>query len=101
MYLIEILLPLADNEGHPFPAAKFAAVREELLHRFGGATAFTRTPAEGLFHKNGTTVHDDIVVFEVMVESLDRAFWQSYRAQLEQSFKQDEIVIRASDVQRL
>jgi hypothetical protein len=101
MHLVEILLPLADNEGNPFPPGKFAAVREELARRFGGVTAFSRAPAEGVFEAQGTTVHDDIIVIEVMTGSLDRAFWQAYRTQLETSFEQDEIVIRASDVERL
>ena len=42
MHLVEILLPVADNEGQPFDAHKYAVVREELSRRFGGITAFTR-----------------------------------------------------------
>jgi hypothetical protein len=101
MHLVEILLPLADNHGDPFPFSKFAAVREELARRFGGVTAFSRAPAEGVFQAQGTTMRDDIIVIEVMIDSLDRTFWQAYRTQLEASFEQDEIVIRASDVERL
>lgn len=47
MHLVEILLPVADNEGRPFAAHKYADVREELTRRFGGITAFTRAPAQG------------------------------------------------------
>ena len=38
MHLVEILLPVADNEGQPFEVHKYAVVREELSRRFGGIT---------------------------------------------------------------
>lgn len=101
MHLIEILLPVSDNEGRRFGEQKIAQVREELTRRFGGITAFTRAPAQGVSHASGEPVHDDIIVFEVMTEALDRAWWQSYRQRLEQDFAQDEIVIRASTITRL
>jgi hypothetical protein len=43
----------------------------------------------------GKTVHDEIIVFEVMAETLDASWWKSYRLQLEREFRQDEIVVRA------
>ena len=46
MYLIHILLPLNDNEGRPHGRELLRAV--ELTERFGGLTAHTRAPAEGL-----------------------------------------------------
>ena len=100
MHLVEILLPVANNEGQPFDAYKYVVVREELSRRFGGITAFTRAPAEGSSHAKGTAVHDDIIVFEVMTDTLDRPWWEAYRKHLEQSFSQDEIVIRAVAITR-
>lgn len=47
MYLVEIFLPKRDNEGREFPSGQFSRVRQELVERFGGVTAFTREPAEG------------------------------------------------------
>jgi hypothetical protein len=44
VHLVEILLPLADNEGKRFDKQKYAAVREELSKRFAGVTAFARAP---------------------------------------------------------
>ena len=44
MHLVEILLPVADNEGQPFDARKYAVVREELSRRFGGITASPALP---------------------------------------------------------
>jgi hypothetical protein len=74
MHLVELLLPLNDNSGKPFDLAKFDAVRQHLTERFGGLTAFTRSPALGTTTGSGTTVHDEIVVFEVMTNTLD-ASW--------------------------
>ena len=101
MHLVEILLPLRDNQGQPFPEAKFVAIREKLTSRFGGATAFTRAPAQGTFEDKGKVQHDDIVIFEVMADALDRDWWEAYRTALEEDFAQDEIVIRATEITRL
>ncbi len=98
MQLIQILLPLYDNDGRPFNEELFGRVRRELTERFGGLTAFTRAPAQGLWKDEGETRHDEIVVFEVMVDELDAAWWESYREALEQEFRQDTIVIRAQPV---
>ena len=101
MHLIQLLLPLYDNDGAALPRALFDRVRKELSERFGGLTAFTRAPAEGHWRDGGETRRDDIVVFEVMAESLDRDWWRAYRRELERSFRQEEIVIRAQDIEIL
>jgi hypothetical protein len=98
MHLVEILLPLHDNSGDSFESEKYAEVRQNLTERFGGLTAFTRSPAQGTTTENGKPVHDEIVVFEVMTEALDAYWWRSYRLRLEREFRQDQIVIRASSV---
>lgn len=98
MQLIEILLPLYDNEDQPFPADLFTRVRNELTERFGGLTVFSRAPAQGLWNNAGETRHDDIVVFEVMTREIDPAWWATYRHGLEQTFRQHEIVVRAHAV---
>ncbi|WP_418292019.1 hypothetical protein [Methylobacterium durans] len=96
--MIQILLPLSDNEGQPFSSSEYARVRSELTERFGGMTAFTRGPAEGLWEENGKTARDDIVVFEVMTRELDSSWWDRYRRTLENRFKQDSIVVRAQEI---
>jgi hypothetical protein len=98
MHLVEILLPLHDNAGKPFGAGKYAKVRQHLTERFGGLTAFTRSPAQGTTTESGKPVHDEIVVFEVMTEALDVSWWRNYRTHLEREFHQDQIVIRASTI---
>lgn len=101
MHLVEILLPLRDNGGRPLPPDAHARTRAELADRFGGLTAFTRAPAEGLWRDEDETARDEIVVLEVMDPDLDRAWWSAYRAELEARFRQKEIVIRATAIARL
>ena len=98
MQLVEILLPLHDNNGQSFEAEKYAEVRQHLTERFGGLTAFTRPPAQGTTTESGKPVHDEIVVFEVMTETLDVSWWGNHRRHLEREFRQDQIMIRASTV---
>ena len=96
MYLIQILLPVRDNQGRPFPRSDLDAVRKELTERFGGATAFLRAPAAGLWKDDeGDVARDDVVVLEVMAMHLEREWWRLYREELERRFRQEEIVIRA------
>ena len=101
MHMIEILLPLYDNEGVHFGPEAYDRVREELVERFGGMTAFTRSPAEGLWVEDGERRRDDVIVFEVMADWLDRGWWRTYRGELEERFRQDEIVVRAREVELL
>ena len=102
MHMIHVLLPLADNEGKPLPRALFRTVAGELAERFGGLTAHTRAPAEGLW-KDGPsgTGEDDIVIFEVMAEELDEGWWKTYRGRLEKRFKQEKVVVRAHAIRVL
>ncbi|GFO68278.1 hypothetical protein GMLC_18570 [Geomonas limicola] len=102
MHLIQILLPLYDNEGKPFGQELFLRVRDELSERFGGITTYMRSPARGLWKETReTTVHDDIVIYEVMTDTLDRDWWQGYRQQLTVIFRQALLIVRVSEVQLL
>ncbi len=101
MHLIELLLPLHDNQGTPFPRGLYRAVQEHLTDTFGGATAFARAPAEGTARAHGETEKDQIIIFEVMTEDLDRDWWRTYRSALEQTFRQRQIVVRTHQIQLL
>lgn len=102
IHLIQLLLPLYDNAGNAFPGAHYTKVRDELTARFGGLTAYSRAPAQGLWQESGgPTRRDDIIVYEVMAESLDRRWWTEYRQSLEQRFAQEQLVIRSQQVERL
>jgi hypothetical protein len=100
-YLVQVLLPVYDNAGNHIPTDHYKEIRVKLTDLFGGLTAYTRAPAEGLWNNGGTVKRDDIVVVEVMAQSLDREFWAEYRRQLEELFHQDEIVIRAQTYEAL
>lgn len=102
MHLVQLLLPLYDNAGNKVSRQTFAAVRDELTRRFGGVTAFTRSPAQGTWVEPGGSVErDDVVVCEVMVQTLDTEWWATYRRTLEGLFGQQELVVRASEIKRL
>jgi len=102
MHLVQILLPVYDNDGRPFPVSSYADVRRELTERFGGLTAYSRAPAEGLWRdEGGPPTRDDIVVDEVMTKELDRAWWARLRDRLAERFAQDELLIRAHEIERL
>ena len=102
MHLVQLLLPLYENSGQRIPRERFAEVREELTQRFGGMTAYVRSPAQGTWKEEGGGVdHDDVVMCEVMVETLDREWWASYRTKLAARFGQRELLVRAQPIERL
>lgn len=94
-YLVQILLPLADNNGAPFAPDIMAELQTELTHRFGGVTAYSRAPAKGIWARRHDHQTDDIVMVEVMTDDFDEAWWQQLRQRLESDLRQDAIVIRA------
>ena len=104
MYLIQLLLPLRDNNKKPFARAEFESVRKYLTERFGGVTAFLRSPGEGLWKESDNDndiSHDDVVMFEVMAKDLDTSWWAEYRDTLQKQFRQEELMIRALKVTKL
>ena len=102
MYLLQLFLPVYDPAGRPFPKAMFDAVRAELAGRHGGVTAYLRSPAVGLWEDDdGECVRDDVLLFEVMVDAIDRPWWFEFRRELERRFAQDEILLRSSACERL
>jgi hypothetical protein len=99
MYLIEIFLPVADNEGICFSRGEHQAVERELTEVFGGVTAYPRAPATGRWKDSeAATRKDDLIIYEVMSEKLDQQWWSRYRKRLEHTFRQEQLVIRAHEV---
>jgi len=99
MHLIQFQLPLPDNNNQEFPNTHFNRVREHLTDRFGGVTAFVRPPAVGLWKEGHDEVNrDEVVMFEVMANQLDKDWWAVYRTQLQEQFRQDEVLIWASTI---
>ena len=102
MYLIEIFLPLSDNNGVRFGRSQYETVEKELSERFGGVTSYPRAPATGLWKgADAATQEDDLVIYEVMAENLDVDWWSTYRAKLDKVFRQEKLLVRAHTMQLL
>ena len=102
MHLVQLLLPTTDNEGRALSRELFARVRTELLERFGGITGYTRSPAKGIWlDESAESVDDDLVVYEVVVDQLDRAWWRKYLGALEANFRQERLHVRAMQMELL
>ena len=75
MHLIQILLPLYKKGGGRVSRALLRSTAKQLAQEFGGVTAYTRAPAQGLWRRNGAKLdRDDIVVYEVMAPTVDPVF---------------------------
>jgi hypothetical protein len=102
MHLVELFLPLTDNDGIRFPFVSYETVERELTERFGGVTAYPRAPARGLWKSSETTKQqDDFVIYEVMTEHVDHDWWQTYRIKLEHTFRQEKLVVRVHEIKML
>ncbi|MDB5798347.1 MAG: hypothetical protein JWP36_2249, partial [Paucimonas sp.] len=94
MHLVQVLLPLYDNQGERIAPDAFGQLEALLLARFGGLTTYARAPARGLWDpgegeaSNAKPMVDDLVIVEVMVQELDTAWWHTLRASLESQFRQ-------------
>lgn len=62
MQLIQIFLPLYDNNKQLFPKSLYDDLRNKLKDKFGGVTFYRNTPAEGLWKdETGKTSHDELI----------------------------------------
>ena len=94
--LIQILLPTARQDGSPVPIEEFARVRVELTENFGGVTAYSRSPATGLWKRTEDEIErDQVIMIEVVVQEFDPRWWEDYRKDLERRFDQEQIHARA------
>jgi hypothetical protein len=102
VHLIQVLVPVRDNAGHPYPRELHQSLGAELTERFGGLTAYTRSPAIGVWKAEPQrTEHDEIVVYEVMAERLDRDWWAGFRTRWERRLGQEVLVVRALAITQL
>ncbi len=89
MFLIQVLLPLkhaSSNDRH------ISQTREELVQQFDGVTAYERSPAKGAWvNPRGQEEHDDVIMVEVLVDTLDREWWRQYRETLATRFGEKTI----------
>lgn len=65
-------------------------------------TAFRLSSAEGTWKEDSEVIsRDKVVTYEVMSDKLDYGWWSEYRSELEQRFRQDELIVRATQIIRL
>lgn len=110
MYLVQLLLPLYANDGQPFEAELYAGLRTELVQRFGGLTLYVRAPAHGLWQQGSAPGNaapqaavnaDELLIYEVMADTLDEQWWSACRRDLERRFRQQSLVVRAHEIRLL
>jgi hypothetical protein len=101
MKLVQIILPLRDNENRRFERALYDRVHRELGDEFGGLTAYTRSPARGVWRSLGKEKREDVVIIEVMSDRARRAWWTRYRRKLERRFRQKELIVRMQNFVKL
>jgi hypothetical protein len=96
----QILLPLYEKGGKRIGRPLFRATAKALAKEFG--RRYRIHPRAGGRTLRGSGFDgDDIVVYEVMADKADRAFWRTRRCDLQKAFGQDEIVVRAVPAKRL
>jgi hypothetical protein len=101
MYLVELFIPLFNNDDERFSRSAFEELEKTLTDRFGGLTGYPRTPASGIWNNSQGSTRDELVVYEVMTESIDTQWWYEYRKSLEAKFQQESVLIRAQESVRL
>lgn len=100
--LVQIFLPLTDNNGQPFTGDWYVNISRELNECFNGVTVYQHAPVTGLWkQEERSTVKDELIIFEVMADNMDLAFWEPLKKQLEQQFSQESILIRSFSIQIL
>ena len=101
-HLVQLLLPTRRRDGAPVAAEEFARVRVELTEQFGGVTAYSRSPATGLWKRDDEEIErDQVIMVEVVVDDLDREWWARYRGQLETRFDQEVVHARALPMEQV
>ena len=95
MQLVQVFLPLYDNNKNLFHKSLYDDVRNKLKDKFGGVTVYRNSPVEGLWKDEaGKTNYDELIIAEVMIGEPDKEWWSQFRHSLELIFKQQEILIR-------
>jgi hypothetical protein len=102
-HLVQLLLPTHRRNGAAIASEEFARVRVELTERFGGVTAYSRSPATGLWKRDDDEAieRDQVIMIEVVVDVFDREWWARYREKLETRFGQEEVHARALAMEQI
>lgn len=102
MKLVQIFLPLYDNDQQLFQRSIYDQLEDLLKEQFGGVTFYRNMPVEGLWKdETGKTKYDELIIAEIMIETIDKQWWQQFKQRLEQIFRQEEILIRCIEFEKL
>jgi hypothetical protein len=70
MFEVQVLIPLADNDGETFTAAHHAAFEEAIVDAFGGFSLLPSTAVGGWKNDAGVMFSDVTRVYAIAVVSL-------------------------------
>jgi hypothetical protein len=99
-YRFEMLIPLADNEGHPFPWSKIERVGNTLMEQFEGCRSQPLAPHLGLWKYRDIVYREPLLLFTVDAPRSDESLdWMlAYKQRLKRQFKQVEIYLAVTEV---
>jgi hypothetical protein len=81
--------PTRSAEGTTFADELLRQTREELVERFGGLTAYTRSATGVWTSPHGDIKEDRVVMIEVLSGRFVKDWWRSYAATLKKRFRQE------------
>ena len=100
-FQVQLFIPLQDDKGKPFPQKYFNELGSELKDNFGGLTVYSRAPATGQWKQDGQTITDELLVYEVLLSNPDKKYWTKLKARLEKIFRQEELLVLLTKIQKL
>jgi hypothetical protein len=101
MHLVQLLFLLYSVQAFHSNRKRFAEVRNELVDRFGGITAYTTCSGDWTMARKRADFRDDLIIYEIIVEKLEEDWWRQYRALVENRFQQKSIVVRTREIRVL
>jgi hypothetical protein len=102
MQLIELFLPVYNNENQKFPKELFKQTYDELINEFGGLTAYTRASVQGFWqNEDDKVIVDELIIYEIIDDHFSSNYWYNYRVRLEKRFQQERLIVRTYPIKLL
>jgi len=99
MNLLQIFLPLFDRNGKHFLRDHYKMTEGELVKRFKGFTAYSRSPASGLWKDDQAKIQAERARhLRSDHGSIGLALVAKIPGSLEERFQQDQILIRSQNI---
>jgi inorganic pyrophosphatase len=97
--MIQLFLPVKDQNGKPFAKSLYRNLNVQLLKKFGGLTVYARSVATGFWENdNGNKVKEEVLIYEVMTAHVEEKYWKKLKSSLQEKFSQQEIMIISSQI---